>query len=124
MQSKRWFDYLADDGNTYAVLRDESNTRLVNGLADVGAITQFKPLPKGVKPRTVTLQFPSGAIRHCTVLKATQYSIIQIGDDYVSSAIESSDVVGTHARVIYKTGEFLRQQPKVLDTGMIDTTQP
>jgi hypothetical protein len=124
MQSKRWFDYYADDGNIYAIQRDESNVRLVNPSGDCGAITSFAPKREGLTPRSVAIQFPSGAIRHCSVLKTSQFSLINVGDVYVAGPFEANDVTGTSGRVIYKTGESLRRQPRVTDTGMLDATQP
>jgi len=121
--SKRWFDYVDDNGNTWGILRDESNVRLVNPVGDVGAPTATNPLPRGYEPRTVTLQAPDGAIRHIPVLKAAAYSPIVNGQAFIEGSYDS-EAAGTVLNVIYKTGEKIRRQPKVIDTGMIDGTQP
>jgi len=121
--SKRWFDYIDDNGNTWGVLRDESNVRLVNPVADVGASTASTALPPGYSPRMVTLQAPDGAIRHIPILKAAAYAPIVNGQAFVEGSFDS-EAPGTVLNVIYKTGEKIRRQPKSIDTGMTDGTQP
>jgi hypothetical protein len=124
MQSRRWFDYYTDGGIKCAIERDESNTRSVNPIADVGAITTSNSIQKGIKPRYVTVQFPSGAIRNCVVLRPATMANLQIGGQIVNSAFEADDVVGQTGVIIYRTGEKLRRQPRSSDTGQTDNTQP
>jgi hypothetical protein len=68
--SQRDFDYIDDAGQKWGIRLDESNTLLVNDVADVGAATATNRLPANIKPRSVVLIDQTGDIsRTCVVLK-------------------------------------------------------
>lgn len=56
--SMKWLLYTADDGNQYAVFRDESNAEAA-GFDDYTGGTE-KPLPQGWRPRGVNLMDTDG----------------------------------------------------------------
>lgn len=69
--SKKWFVYQTDDGENFAVLRDESNTEAVNGATGDFTSTSavIYSIPKNVKPRYVVYRSADKTItRKCVAL--------------------------------------------------------
>lgn len=124
MFSKRWYPYTADNGDTYAVYRDESNTELVSSTADAANPTAgTRPLPQGIRARYVTVQNASGQTKDCTVLTAAEYAALATGDAFSGTA-ESGVAAGTSWVLVRKTPEIERRQPVNIDTGLTDGDQP
>jgi len=66
---RRWFGYVSDNGELYAVELDEANTEAVNSALDE-APTQVPSnrLPAGMEPRTVRFNSPNGLYSRKVVL--------------------------------------------------------
>lgn len=124
MYSKRWFPYTNDDGSVYAVLRDESNTELVDATADAAvAPSGTEPLPNGIKARYVTLRNAAGQIKDCTVLTTAIYNGLSLSQAFAGTN-EDGTVAGDSWVLIRKTPEIARRQPVNFDTGLLDGDQP
>lgn len=126
--SKRWFRYVSDGGDVFAIQADESNTELVNQVADSNAIIPAGtgPLPKGFNARYVSLEDPTGNIkRKCYVLNATEYNGILNGASYTLTAAGNFGVgADTPVVVKIKQPEITRRQPFQGDTALIDGDNP
>ena len=69
--SLKYFRYLADDGATFAVLRDESNVEAVNtGNGSTITPAEKYKLPGNLRPRTATFVSVDGLIRRKIVILA------------------------------------------------------
>jgi hypothetical protein len=124
MYSKRWFPYTKDDGTVVAVLRDESNTELVDSAADgLTPPSGTPPLEQGVKARYVTLQNAAGQQKDCTVLNVTQYNALSLSQAFAGTN-EDGTVAGDSWVLVRKTPEISRRQPVNFDTGLTDGDQP
>lgn len=121
--SRRWFPYTADNGNQYAILADESNTELVNLLADYqGSVAGLEPLPKGVTARFVTLANVSNTIsRDCYILTPERYGALNNATNFLLTASNFSGVAtDTPTSIVLKQPEISRRQPRQGDTGLVD----
>lgn len=124
MFSRRWYAYTADNGDVYAVNRDESNTELVSTTADANNVTAgTKPLPKGITARSVIVQNGVGQQKECTVLTQAEYADLATGDAF-SGTVESGVAAGTSWVIVRKNPELERRQPFNIDTGLNDGDQP
>lgn len=127
MGSKRWFKYTRDDGVVNAIFADESNTELVNLVADTtGSVSALEPLPKGITPRQVVLSDSTGNItRTCYVLTPARYAALNGATDFQLTAANFSGVsADTVVNITLKTAEKVRRQPKNADTGLNDGDNP
>lgn len=61
--SLRGFPYTADDGTTWALLRDESNVESVNGAGNPLTVDQKYKAPSNLRVRSATYQNTAGTIR-------------------------------------------------------------
>lgn len=125
--SKRWFRYTRDDGGQAGIFLDESNTELVNLVADTTAsVSALDPLPRGYTPRQIVLSDLSGNIkRTCVILTAARYAAISNATDFLLTAANFSGVsADTIVNPILKTAEKIRRQPKNADTGLNDGDNP
>lgn len=61
--SLRGFPYTADDGTTWALLRDESNVEAVNGAGNPLTAAQKYKAPSNLRVRTATYANTAGTIR-------------------------------------------------------------
>lgn len=65
---RRWFGYVDDFGQAYAVELDESNTELVNpSTAEAGTQVPTLTLPRTVQPRTLRYNDTSGLFSRSVV---------------------------------------------------------
>lgn len=125
--SLRWFRYLSDNLEAFAIFADESNTELINQVIDSQAsVAGLKPLPKSVKPRYVTLANSSNTIsRKCYVLNPVEYQGI---DNATTRTLTPANFSGvsesTPVVVILKQPEISRRLPKDADTGLNDGDNP
>lgn len=124
MFSVRWYPYEADNGDTYAVLRDESNTELVSTTADGKSVTSGQvPLPRGWRARYVTVQNADGQQKDCTVLTLAEYAAISTSDAFSGTGNDGTST-GTSWVVVRKTPELQRRQPVNFDSGLNDGDDP
>lgn len=123
--SKRWFPYVQDDGDISALNLDESNTELINDLADtVTIIAGTKGLPPEVKPRNLKLLAADGTTKSVVVLGRNEYDGIAIGDSFGEPNVGNSSAAGTSFVVIQKIPERLKNPPIPVDTGKNDGDNP
>ena len=118
--SLRGFDYESDDGNTYRIFRDESNTEALN--ADAGAPTSTSKVPDGYEPRYALLYQVSNPLikRKVVILKHDDFAAILGGTDY------SLQVVGATAQN-FRVSSLIGERRIGLvstDTGQTDGDTP
>lgn len=121
--SIRWFRYTDDSGTPYAILRDESNTEIVNSGADVALSVPAVEIPKNLVPRTVRIAEPGGKIsREITVLSVTRFNQL---NGTVPIVLGEGDIdSGVTMTVKSKTGESFSRFPFSNDTGKDDGDNP
>lgn len=125
--SLRWFRYVDDSGNPFAIFADESNTELVNPvLLTSASVAGLQPLPKGVTPRSITLQDDSRDItRTAYVLTQERYGQINNALNFLLTPVNFSGVAAdTPVSVILKNPEIQRRIPRNADTGLNDGDIP
>lgn len=125
--SLRWFRYIDDSGNPYAIFADESNTELVNPSAlTTASVAGLQPLPKGVTARSVTLQDDSRNItRTAYVLTQERYGQINNALNFLLTPLNFSGVsADTPVSTILKNPEIQRRIPRNADTGLNDGDNP
>lgn len=114
--SMKWFVYTTDNGTDFAIFRDESNVEAVNaGTQDypnAGAI-QFA-LPSNVKPRVVTFEDASGAVRRDIVALTPA-----IFNGLAANTTITDQATSLTLTYVRKKGEIVRL-PRGLDTGLTD----
>lgn len=75
--SLRGFPYTADDGTSWALLRDESNVEAVNGGGNPLTATQKYKAPSNLRVRTATFANAEGTIRRkVPVLTAATFAAL------------------------------------------------
>ncbi len=126
--SLKWFRYVSDAGDSYAILADESNTELVNtaaALSQTGVAT-LPPLPRRWKPRAVRLRSANGLInRLCVVLTQAQYASLNGATDFALDSTAGAEAdPGAQVSLSYKVPERLGRLPRLGDTGKIDGDNP
>lgn len=121
--SLRWFRYVADDGVPYAVFRDESNTEIVNLVADTSAVIPTAVLPKNLIPRSIRYATPNGqATRDITVLTLARFTAI---NGVTAITAGSGDIdSGFTFTVRSKKGEQITRIPITADSGKDDGDNP
>lgn len=121
--SRRDFDYIDDAGSKWGVRLDESNTKLVNPVGDVGACTATNRAPKNLKLRKVLVTDVTGQIkRECIVLKLATYAAITGASNYTLADTDPNAT--TTVAPSLKTPEKSRNIIKNFDTGLTDGTNP
>jgi hypothetical protein len=126
-QSKRWFRYTDDGGQAYAIIRDESNTELVNTTEDSQAnVTGLDPLPKGREARYVMLSSADNLTKKkCTILTLSRYASLSTGDAFTLTANGNFGVpADTPVNIRLKQPQIERRQPFTGDTGHLDGDNP
>ena len=121
--SLRWFRYVADDGVPYAVNRDESNTEIVNLVADTSAVIPTAVLPKNLTPRSIRYATPDGkATRDIIVLSLARFTAIN-GVTAITAGAGDIDS-GFTFTVRSKKGETISRIPVTADSGKDDGDNP
>lgn len=121
--SLRDFTYVDDLGQAWGVRLDESNTRLVNPVGDVGVSTAINRAPKNMRLRKVTVVDITGTIkRECVVLKLLPFAALSGASNFTLADTDSN--ASTTVAVSLKTPEKTRAIVKNFDTGLTDGTQP
>lgn len=125
MFSMRWYPYTADNGDVYAVKRDESNTELVSSTADDKVVTAgMVPLPRGIRPRSVVVSAAiTGQQKECVLLTQAEYAALSVGDTFIGTGNDGV-AVATVYTLIRKNPELIRRQPVSFDTGINDGDNP
>lgn len=124
MFSSRYYPYIADNGTTYAIYRDESNTEMVSSAANAkNIVSGTLGLPKGWDARNVVVQNAAGQQKTCYVLTQAEYATIVTGQSFVGT-VESGVAAGTSWVCVRKNPETQRRQPVTIDTGLNDGDQP
>lgn len=118
--SIRRFDYESDDGNTYRINRDESNTEALN--TDAGAATVANKLPDGYETRYALLYNVANPQikRKVTILKPDDFAAILGGTDYSLAVVGAAP---SNFRVSSLIGER-RLDLVSNDTGQNDGDSP
>ena len=109
--SNRYFNYVSDNGQTYAIYADKSNVQAVNPSgASVGTLPTIK-IPRNITPRYALFSDTTGLIRRkVPLLKATDVAALTAATSFVPTG-ETATVTITAIR-----GEKVNL-PKILDTG-------
>lgn len=68
--SKKWFIYTDDEGNRYAINRDESNVEALGGEDYVAGETVLNELPRNCKPRYARYADATGRIVRRVIVTA------------------------------------------------------
>lgn len=116
--SIKWFEYVTDNGDTFAVELDESNTEAVNGTAGdyTAASTQIYAKPSNLTPRSLfySNDQKSRTIR-CVALTAAVYADAFTNTRTITDPIDDTETL-----------TLVRQRPEVIrlpfpqDTGLDD----
>jgi hypothetical protein len=126
--SKRWFRYTTDEGSVYALNIDESNTELVNTVAEAQAIivAGTRPLPRGINARFVMLSSDDNLVkRKCFILSPEQFQSLAVGQAYTLTAAGNFGVsANTPVLIRLKNPELMRRQPFPGDTSQLDGDNP
>lgn len=112
------FVYTADDGATFAIERDESNTEAVNGAnSDFLNTSSAKyRIPSNLKPREAVYQNPDKTVtRKCVCLTQTIYNGVF---DNVKTITDQ--VTGETLSLVALNPEKIKRLPKGNDTGLTD----
>lgn len=117
--SRKWFNYTSDEGQAYAIERDESNGEAtVSGNAILSTITVTAPLiPCRFRPRYVNTVLQSDPTRR----KRWDIGVRTVFND-IGAGSTVVDDVGTWS-VTSKVGEK-SVIPNLVDTGLTDGDQP
>lgn len=112
--SLRAFRYTGDDGETWALLRDESNIEAVNGEGgNITSAEKYK-VPSNLKPRSATYANTEGTIRRTVpVLTAATFNGLAPG------ATITDQVSGDTLQLRFKKGEIVSLLP-INDTALND----
>lgn len=100
---------------------------MINDVASTAAnVNALNPLPKGVSPRMVYLQNPTGDIsKRVPVLTQAQYAALNVGANYTLLANGFHGVqADTPVQIRRKDPELERRQPFTGDTRLIDGDNP
>jgi hypothetical protein len=110
--SLRWFNYVSDNGATYAILADKSNIAAVNASgAGSPATLPTAAVPRNIKPRYALFADSTGLIRRkVPILTAADVAALTPTTSFVPTG-ETATVVITAIR-----GEKVNL-PKLADTG-------
>lgn len=122
--SRRWFRYVSDDGQNYAIQLDESNTELVNPNADTAAnlVTGLRKRPSGLRPRGIRLSNSDNTVkRFCTVLTPTQFSSFTNGQKFTITSQDGADADSDEElEFTFRVPEKSGRLPRVRDTAKTD----
>lgn len=112
--SLRAFTYSADDGTTWALLRDESNVEAVNGAGNnLTAAVKYKA-PSNLRVRSATYANAAGTIRRkVPVLTAATFAALTAADTI------TDQVSGETLQLRFTEGERVSLLP-ITDTGLND----
>lgn len=113
--SMKFWTYTADDGETFAAYRDESNIEAANsgGTILISTAAKYK-VPSNLKPRSAVFVDTTGRIRRdITILNPTAYAALD------GSSTLTDQVSGEILRLKLKKGERLTL-PTLQDTGLND----
>lgn len=113
--SLKYFRYLADDGSTFAVQRDESNVEAVNSGAGIAVTPAEKyKLPSNVSPRTATYVSLDGLVRRkIIVLSPTIFAALD------ATTPITDQTSGESLRLKFTEGEKITL-PNLGDTAILD----
>jgi hypothetical protein len=121
--SKRWFNYVLDDGTNVAILADESNVEAINGTAASVPAVGSRPTrlaPKGTKLRFVQYTSTDGNRKiRVPCLTQTIYGAIPAANATLADPIS----VGT-LNFDYKRAEVSRAPKFGSDSGLNDGDSP
>jgi len=110
--SLRYYNYVSDNGQTYAVLADKSNVAAVNasGAAAPGTLPTIT-IPRNIRPRYALFADTTGQIRRkVIILTPTDLAALTAATNFVPQG-ETATVTITSIR-----GEKINL-PKIADTG-------
>lgn len=110
--SVRYYNYVSDNGQTYAILADKSNIAAVNasGAAAPATLPTVK-IPRNIKPRYALFSDSTGLIRRkVPLLRASDVAALTGATSFVPTG-ETATVTITAIR-----GESINL-PKLIDTG-------
>lgn len=112
--SLRGFPYTADDGTSWALLRDESNVEAVNGGGNPLTATQKYKAPSNLRVRTATYANTAGTIRRkVPVLTAAIFGALTPSSTIVDQ------VSGETLQLRFTEGERVSLLP-LTDTALTD----
>lgn len=117
--SRRWFEYIADTGTSYAVELDESNAESVlDGIRIFGDIDGTEPLlPCRLKMRYVNAILSTDN---------TQRRRFRIGTQALYNSIQAGDAIADNSlvwRILSRRGE-VSAFPNPIDTSQLDGDAP
>lgn len=116
--SKRWFSYVSDTGQTWAVQLDESNTEALNGAAAAVPAAAARPLflqPQGTRLRRVSYISADGLRTiFCVALTTAIYTAANTATPTIPSPI------GTGTLAFRERIPERVKSPRWADTGQLD----
>lgn len=112
--SIRWFPYVTDSGDNFALKADESNTEAVN--SGVGTPTSLFAVPRNIKPRYGIYRSADGlTTRKVYFTSQENYNSVTVGS--------SISVNGVTLFLTRKVGEIV-SAAQTIDTGLTDGDNP
>lgn len=113
--------YISDDGTTYVIKRDESNTETMNGTIPAFPVAP-KSLPDGYTTRYALLSDATGVVRRrVTILDPLVFAVLNGSTSYTMQVVGSA--TGVEMRISSLIGE--RREGLILaDTGQDDGDLP
>jgi len=113
--SLKFFRYVADDGQTFAALRDESNVEAVNpGVGGIITPAEKYKIPSNLKPRSAVYVSNDGRIRRdIIVLNPTVFAALD------ATTPITDQVSGESLRLKFTKGERVTL-PSLSDTALND----
>lgn len=109
--SMKWFTYITNVGDTFAVFADESNAELAGAATDLaGGASTLYALPRNVTPRYARYQDATRTItRNALISSPTGVPSTPIIDPVSGASLDLVSIVGEQTRIV-----------SGVDTGIID----
>lgn len=113
--SLKGFKYTADDGTTWALLRDESNVEAVNtGVAGIITPAEKYKVPRNLRPRSAVFVNAAGTIRRDVVVLTSARFAALTGTDTITDQVS-----GQLLNLRFTKGEQI-SRVALSDTGLND----
>jgi hypothetical protein len=116
--SKAWFDYVSDNGTTYAIEQDESNA-VAAGMTPLTSAASPK-VPSGMQPRYVNVLHAASGSRRRQVVGSTAADLwTGVATSVTLKNYAHATAEAVAFAVTSKIGEKQTRLPNVADTGLL-----